>query len=115
MPDVFFIPITIDISSTFYIELNGIGGWANLSGGYRGIVVYRWSYDEFRAFDRACPHHPYDECAIIEVEDPPIAKCHCCGSMFLLIDGSVVQGPSKYPLKQYPTFFQYPNLQISSW
>lgn len=109
------VEFTINIESTQFIELNSIGGWAYFSGGYRGIIIYRWSYDEFRAFDRACPHHPYEQCARITVEDPPIAICNCCESMYLLIDGSVVDGPSRYPLKQYRTYFQYPHLQVTNW
>jgi len=109
------VEFTINIESTQYIELNNIGGWAYFSGGYRGIVIYRWSFDEFRAFDRACPYHPYDECGFVKVIDPPTAICECCGSMYLLLDGSVITGPSKYPLRQYRTYFQFPFLQVTNW
>lgn len=114
VPD-YWVNFTINLESTQYIELNGIGGWAYFSGGYKGVIIYRWSFDEFKAFDRACPHHPYEACGVVDVTDPPIATCECCGSQYLLIDGSVVEGPSKYPLKQYRTFFQDPYLQVSSW
>lgn len=108
------VNFTINIESTLNIELNNIGGWAYYSGGYRGIIIYRWSFDEFRAFDRACPHHPFEDCALIRVEDPPIAKCGCCESLYLLLDGSVVKGPSRYPLRQYRTELQFPFLTVTN-
>jgi hypothetical protein len=114
VPDV-MVNFTLNLESTQYIELNVVGGWAYFTGGYRGIIIYRQSIDEFRAFDRACPYHPYDDCALIRVFDPPLATDTCCGSRFLLIDGSVVTGPSEWPLKQYRTFFNPPFLQVSNW
>lgn len=109
------VEFTINIESTQYIELNAINSFAYFSGGYKGIIIYRWQVDVFLAFDRACPYHPYDECARIVVTDPPMAQCPCCDSKFLLIDGSVYEGPSRFPLKQYRTYFQYPFLQVTSW
>ena len=114
VPDV-YVSFTLNLESTQYIELNGIGGWAYFSGGYKGIIIYRWSIDEFMAFDRACPYHPYDPCGLVVVDDPPIARCDCCGSQYLMIDGSVFEGPSKFPLKQYRTYYQEPYLQVSNW
>lgn len=108
------VEFVINIESTLYIELNHIGGWAYFSGGYRGIIIYRVSETEFMAFDRACPVHPHDECAIIKVMDPPLATDSCCNSTFLLIDGSPVQGPSRYPLRQYRTFLDFPLLRITN-
>lgn len=109
------VSFTINIESTTNIELNNIGGWAYYSGGHRGIIIYRWSIDEFRAFDRACPFQPFEACALIKVEDPPVAKCGCCESLFLLLDGSVIRGPSRFPLRQYRTHLQFPFLSVSNW
>lgn len=95
-------------------ELNSIGGWVYTTGGYSGIIIYRESVDEFRAFDRACTYHPFDDCAIVRVEDPPLAIDSCCGSSFLLIDGSVITGPAQWQLMQYQVYYNYPYLQISN-
>ena len=113
VPNV-MVEFTLNLESTQFIELNTIGGWAYFTGGYRGIIIYRQSVDEFRAFDRACPYHPFDDCAIVRVFDPPLATDTCCGSRFLLLDGSVVTGPAQYPLKQYRTFYNYPYLTVSN-
>lgn len=108
------VEFVINIESTLHIELNNPGGWAYFTGGYRGIIIYRLSETEFMAFDRACPVHPHDECAIIKVIDPPLATDSCCSSTFLLIDGSPVQGPSRYSLRQYRTFLDYPLLRVTN-
>lgn len=114
VPDVYLDFPPINIESTQYLELNSIGGWAYFTGGFKGVIIYRVSYDEFRAFDRACPYHPFEECAIVRVTDPPLATDTCCGSTFLLLDGSPVEGPSRHPLKQYQTSFNYPYLSVTN-
>ncbi len=113
VPNV-LVEFAINTESTQHIELNSIGGWAYYTGGFRGIIIYRYSEDEFKAFDRGCPYHPYDECARITVSDPPLAVDTCCNSTFLLIDGSPVSGPARHPLKEYRTFYNYPYLQVSN-
>lgn len=75
------------------------------SGGYQGIIVYRLSMDEFRAFDRACPCNPHHCIVSIHPDDQVFASDPCCGSTFLLLDGSVVEGDAQFPLKQYQAIF----------
>ncbi len=108
------VDFIINVESTQHIELNSIGGWAYYTGGFRGIIIYRAQEDEFTAFDRACPYHPYSNCRII-VEDPPLAKGTECESVFLLIYGSPVSGPSKHPLRAYRTSFGYPYLHVTNF
>lgn len=114
VPNVYVDFPPINVESAQYIELNSIGGWAYFTGGFKGVIIYRVSYDEFRAFDRACPHHPYEDCAIVRVTDPPLATDSCCGSTFLLLDGSPVEGPSQFPLREYQAVFNPPYLYISN-
>jgi len=97
-----------------YIELNSPGGWVNVFGGFGGIVIYRISIDQFTAFDRACPLHPYDINARVTVDNPPLAKCPVCESEFLLLDGSVILGPARHPLRPYRTFFNNPFLSVTN-
>ncbi len=75
------------------------------SAGYQGIIVYRLSIDEFRAYDRACPCDPHNCIASIEEDNPVLAFAPACESRFILTDGSVVEGPSRFPLRQYRTSF----------
>ncbi|HSV88471.1 MAG TPA: hypothetical protein VLH61_07495 [Bacteroidales bacterium] len=108
------VNIQINVESPQFIELNPVHGWVSLTGGFAGIIIFRWSIDEFRAFDRACPHHPFDQCGRITSVDPPLATCQCCQSTFVLLDGSVFSGPSRFPLKQYRTSFQHPWLVVTN-
>jgi len=105
IPDV-YVNFSMNISSTFYIELSSVGGWVNVSGGYKGITVYRLSSEEFVAFERACPFDWKIDSAIVNVDQSGlILKCPACSSEFLIIDGSIVNGPSAIGLKKYNTNF----------
>lgn len=105
----------IRIGTTQYIELNHITGYAYFTGGWRGIIVYRSAETEFKAYDRSCPFHPYEDNAFVRVDQDWLATCPECSSMFELNFGSVVDGPSKHPLREYRTFFNYPDLQVTSY
>lgn len=107
------VPVDFSINLEYqFIELNSVGGWVNVTGGFGGIIIYRMSIDQFTAFDRSCPVHPFDADARLIVEDPPLAKCMVCESTFLLLDGSPVSGPSKHPLRHYRTIFTDPFLRV---
>ncbi len=110
-----YVNLRLNISSTEYVELNSPGGWVYLTGGYRGILVYRISSDEFVAYDRGCPYDPYEDCARIEMEEGGLTTIDkCCGSRFLIIDGSVLDGPAQAPLKRYRTSFDGDFLYITN-
>lgn len=113
IPNV-YVNINLDINSTIYSDLAIVGGHAYLTGGYRGIVVYRMSNDEFVAYDRACPYdHDKDDDARVDVEDNGLTLIDSvCMSRYLLLDGSVVEGPAQRPLKNYRTSFNGSNLLI---
>ncbi|MCK9611675.1 MAG: hypothetical protein WC401_06745 [Bacteroidales bacterium] len=112
IPDV-YVDIYLNISSTLYLELSTVGGWVTITGGYRGIVVYRSSVDEFVAFEQACPYDWEADSAYVAVEPSGlILKCHNCFSEYLITDGSIVNGPAIYPLKQYKTGFDGQTLHI---
>lgn len=86
------------------IDYIAIGQWVYVTGGYKGIIVYRPQSDEFMAYERACPHDPLTEGARVEVETSGlIAVDSVCGSQFILTDGSPIKGPASIPLKQYRT------------
>ena len=75
--------------------------------GYKGIVVACTGPDEWVAFDRACPHHPRTNDAILSVDSTGLyLECPVCGSKFNLNDGNIVSGPSKYTPLQYTTDYQ---------
>ncbi|MCK5856608.1 MAG: hypothetical protein KAG64_03910 [Bacteroidales bacterium] len=108
------VNLYLDISSTMYIELSTIGGYVYLTGGYKGVVVYRVSPDEFVAYDRACPFDPKDACSRIQMQSSGIILVDsCCGSTFSILDGSIINGPATQPLKRYRT--QYDGQILRVW
>ena len=112
IPDV-YVSFYMNISSTIYIELASVGGWVNLTGGYKGVVVYRASSDEFVAFERACPYDWETDSAYVDVEPSGLVlQCKKCKSEYLILDGSIVSGVAKYPLKQYKADFDGQTLHV---
>ena len=98
------VNFVINPNSTEYLDLNVVNGWVTVTGGYRGIIIFRKSLTEFMAFERACPYDWQQSDARVNVESSGItATCPHCKSKFILLDGSPYAGPSPYPLKQYQT------------
>ena len=102
------VPVDIYMyaSSPSFVNLNAVGGWLYANGGAKGIVIYRKSNSEFMAYDRNCTYQPNNSCAKVEIDSTSlIAKDNCCGSEFLMTDGSVLKSPASLPLKQYQASF----------
>jgi nitrite reductase/ring-hydroxylating ferredoxin subunit len=110
------VNITIYPSNPQYFKLTTVGGWMYISGGVRGIIVYRNSINDFSAYDRNCSYQPQNACSTVNVDSSNniYAFCPCCSSQFVLTDGSVAKGPANFPLKSYRTFFDGNALQISN-
>ncbi len=106
------LDITIDLTLPSYIELTGVGGWAYVNGGIKGIIVYRQSYDVFVAFERQSPEDPENTCSsglvpnvdnFLQLDDP------CSNAKFSLYDGSPISG-SDWGLRQYQVVWNGSNL-----
>jgi len=118
-----YVNIFIRPNSTEYIQLNSVGGWVYLYANppSRGIIVYRMTQDEFKAFERTPTYKP-DSCTIFEPvekfakivvdESGIMANDTCSGSQYILLDGSVVQGPATYPLFAFKTNYDGETLHI---
>lgn len=109
-----YVNFTINPNSTEYINLNTVGGWEYLTATTpsRGIIVYRFSTDEFMAFERTptykpdscCVFIPTAQCTKLIVDDSGIEIADTCnGSTYLILDGSVLNGPATLPLFTYHT------------
>ena len=112
------VPLTtvdfqINVNNPAYVDLTVPGGWLYLTGGSLGIIVYRKSMDEFVAMDRHCTYQPAELCRVHVDESEVIASdTTCCGSSFLLLDGSVTEGPAALGLQRYNTNFNGTTLRI---
>jgi len=107
------VDFSIDILSSFYNELTSVGGYVYVTGGYKGILIYRLSMDEFLAYDRCCSYNPQDPCERIEMQESGLTMIDsCCGSRFLILDGSPIQGPATKSLRPYMTLFDGQYLRV---
>lgn len=105
VPNV-YVNFQIDPNSTMYLALNQVGGWAYVTGGVKGIIIYRESHEQFRAYDRACPYDYDVEGSIVEVEPSGLTMIDSlCGSRYIITDGSVIVGPTNQGLKAYRTSY----------
>ncbi len=106
------VNIRLDLNDPQYYELQVAGNAVYITGGVNGIIVYHRSSDDFVAYERTCPHDP--ACGKVTFdEDAFFAQdTICCFSKFSLdIDGAVVEGDSKFPLRIYPAVY-YKNLNV---
>lgn len=114
------VNITIEPNSTQFINLNTVGGHEYLTADHpsRGVLVFRVDENTFKAYERTCPHDPNaccDEgCSRLYVPDNEVflIKDDCCGSIYSILDGSNISGPSVYPLKEFFTSYNGKTLHI---
>lgn len=105
--------VVVNVQDPQYQSLNGIGGWAYVEGGSKGLIVFRTDFNKFMAYDRHCPYKSSDACSKVSVDDIPVyATDTCCASKFQLIDGAPIEGPAAIGLQQYNTSFDGNIIQI---
>lgn len=96
-----------------FVNLSAVGGYVYITGGVRGILLYRKSNTEIMAYERNCTYQPTQPCATVVVDNTHIlAVDTCCHSKFSIYDGSVTQGPAAAPLKTYQTTFDGNTLHV---
>ncbi len=122
------INITIDPNSTIFQELNTPGGWLYLgeeSGVYvpygsQGIIVYRLSLYDFKAYERQSPETKFPCCdenfrncaKLIVGANYPFIKDTCNGNLYQMLDGSLFEGEGIYPLIEYGAMYEGGLLRI---
>lgn len=103
------VPLNLSISLDLplYAPLQNPGGWIYVDGGSMGVVVYRIGPEEFSAFDRHCTFQVENQCQIAVDEDSNVSAVdyNCCNSVFNLLDGGVMSGPARRPLRRMQTNF----------
>lgn len=105
---------TINLTNQQYQSLQFIGGTVNIQGGVRGILIYRATTDEYRAFERNCSYQPLDACAQVEVEASGLFMIDSCCSSTFNFDGFPTGGPASLPLRIYNTSLQGDFLVITN-
>src|SRR5689334_8445121 len=92
-----FPTITINLNYPQYQKLKLDGGFVYVEGGgLKGIILYRASETSYLAYERACPHHPGEGCAVVQVDASSLFMIdRCCNSSFNFSDGQVTGGPAE--------------------
>ncbi len=106
VPNV-YVNFTIYVNEPDFSELNAIGNSVMVTGGSKGIILYRYSLNEIFAYDRCCTYKPSEKNEYIQLieQGSPLVIDSSCGSKFNLVDGSVINGPAVLPLKKYNSDF----------
>ena len=95
-----------------HIDLSVPSGHALVSGGSQGIILYRYTLDQFVALDRHSTADIPANCQIEVADDGLILTDPCSDSEWLIIDGSIVSGSAIYPLHRYGTQWDPPILRV---
>lgn len=111
VPSIAF-DFTINLELPSYQALNGVGGWAYVNGGIKGIIVYRQSTETFVAWERMSPEDPDNTCETGLVPDSSnflILNDPCSSAQFSMYDGSPIAN-SSWGLRKYQTIWNGSNL-----
>tara|TARA_B100000945_G_C20421848_1_gene618454 strand:- start:883 stop:1296 length:414 start_codon:yes stop_codon:yes gene_type:complete len=107
------VDFNINLSLPEYNDLTALGSHIFVEGGNKGIVIYHFAINEYKAYDRNCSYEPSLACSYIDSVNSSIAYCNCCTSAFLLDqEGVAINSPALLPLKQYNTNLNNQNLYI---
>jgi len=99
LPDV-AVNTTVFLNNPSNNDLLFVGGYVEISGGIKGIVVYHGIGDNYFAYDLACPHLAPNECTKMTVDGLHMI-CTCDNSKFALALGGAPQSGTPYPAKAY--------------
>jgi hypothetical protein len=113
VPDV-PVEIVVNINQPAFFDLTVPTGWVYLTGGSRGIILYRLDPETFVALERHSPYQAENNCAAAVSDDGVIVQDPCSESSWLITDGSVVNGPTTFPLTTYDVSFNDPYVYITN-
>lgn len=107
---------TVNLNLPKFINLQVPGGSAYISGGVNGIVIYKLNNNEFKAFDRACPHLPVSSCTQMVIKNTIKLVCPCDDSEFNILNGSpLTEGITHYAREYLVTVFNANTLRITNF
>jgi hypothetical protein len=111
-----FVDVNIDLNLSLpaYNALNFPGNWLYISGGSRGLIVYRYTLDEFVVLDRHATFDVGAGCQCTLSQDGYTILDPCSDSQWYIFDGSIIQGPTTAPLERYTTTWIPPVLSIQN-
>ncbi len=114
IPYIPFTEIIINLSFPEFAALKTDGGYKEIKGGIRGIIIYRISATSYNGFERNCSFHPNDACATVNTHNSGLYLTDpCCGSTFNFSDGNPSGGVAWRPLRRYRTQLNNSTLTIT--
>ncbi|HYC86009.1 MAG TPA: hypothetical protein VEB86_12345 [Chryseosolibacter sp.] len=113
IPFIAFAPIHINLNLPEYQALK-TAGFVYVDGGVRGILVYRQTTTDYKAYERNCSFQPNEACATVEMHSSTLYMTDpCCNSTFNVSSGEPQGGPAWRPLRQYNTILSGTELTIT--
>ena len=103
-----YVDFYVSVADPNFSALNAVGGWVYVTGGSKGIIIYRKDVNEMMAFERHCPWDPNASCSRVEVQSSGLlGEDLCCNSVYLMTDGTPSSGPGTagQALLKYQTTF----------
>jgi hypothetical protein len=106
-PDLVDDPIPFEsfpdiiITTSNHAPLNIDGGYIAITGGVRGIILYRKNSTTYLAFERNCSFQPNDACATVDVHVSTLFMQDACCTSSFNFEGMPTGGPAWRPLQQY--------------
>ena len=94
---------TINLNNQEYLPLQRDGGYVEIIGGWKGILIYRENANTYRAFEKASPHRTDEVCAEIFVDPSGFFIKEGCDNSVYDFQGNPAGGVSQIPLRQYAT------------
>lgn len=118
------INVVINPNSTMYQEISTVGGWMYyqwVDPPSRGLIIYRSTQDEFKAYERTPPMNSNDCCevesgictALLVDDHYPFVYDTCSDFSYQILDGSPI-APATIPLKSYRAVYDGLNLYITN-
>ena len=99
--------VKVDIYKDIYADLGTLGPLQSITipGGYKGIILFRDSENNYLAYDRTCTLWPEHDAAVNPDNNiDGVFQCPECESQYLILnDAQIIKGPAQYPLVPYNT------------
>lgn len=96
------VDTTINLNNQQYLPLRVDGGYVEIMGGLKGIIIYRENAATYKAFEKASPHRVDEPCAEVFVDPSGLFMREGCDNSVFDFNGNP-SGYARYPLRQYAT------------
>lgn len=109
-----YVPIQINksVNNPDLINLQIVGGTVLLTGGSKGLVLYRRDENTIKCYDRHSTYLPQNGCRV-SIDSSNIAvKDACSNSRWILTDGQPIGGEATLPLQEYQCDFDGQRINI---